>query len=546
MALPRFSEMLVNQRQSLDIPLSTAAQVLRIKEVTLDVFERGDFDQMPQSGYAQGMLSSYARYLGLNPNIVTSLYAEDLYEYEHGSSSRELRQRSRRLRTSESDELPSYERADNSPAGRARTRRISEGMAGGLSTSAPVARRGRGLVSGPPGRYSTQHADANQSHAPSRSQSSVFGSRNSGQSTPLVTGRPYTSAASQARVRGSYGRAAARPSSAGSPVGAAANMRRAPHESGDIIMQRVAPSQYQDDLVYDGVVDSYAPASTQSGAMASRNIASRQRPNVSRGSSRSRRRPSSGGSARNSRGRSRQQSSGLIGDVLSNRRNVVLLGAGIVLLVVIFLVVGAVRSCTAPKTSEKPEQVGVTTVKREDGAASPQTPATASAASSASASTASTPSSPASPHTPASPMSALANAASADGSAKVVVEVLDGEVAWVEIVCDGKSDARTVTGPKTFEYTVHESFSISVNNTGAVKVTRNGQQLPFDSKVQGRGSLAFQLESASSSSGSDSTSRSTTIGSSSGSGDSSDSSDDESYDEYGYDEYSEEYDYEWY
>ena len=64
----------------------------------------------------------------------------------------------------------------------------------------------------------------------------------------------------------------------------------------------------------------------------------------------------------------------------------------------------------------------------------------------------------------------------------------------MEVSCDGQSVlANTVTGPKTYEYDVHESFSISVAEPTGVSVTRDGQKLSFDSKVQGMGQLSFQL-----------------------------------------------------
>ena len=84
MARPRFSEMLVNRRRQLGLSTGQAARVLRFKEDVLRAFEEGDFDSMPKSGYAQGMLSSYARYLGLNPRQVTNQFAADLSDWEAG------------------------------------------------------------------------------------------------------------------------------------------------------------------------------------------------------------------------------------------------------------------------------------------------------------------------------------------------------------------------------------------------------------------------------------------------------------------------------
>ena len=81
MPRPRFSEMLVTRRRQLGLSISQASQVLRLKEQVLIAFEEGDFDHIPKSGYAQGMLSSYARYLGLNPRQVVNQFQADLNDY---------------------------------------------------------------------------------------------------------------------------------------------------------------------------------------------------------------------------------------------------------------------------------------------------------------------------------------------------------------------------------------------------------------------------------------------------------------------------------
>ena len=75
MARPRFSEMLFDRRRQLGLSIAQASHVLRLKPQVLQAFEEGDFPSIPKSGYAQGMLSSYARYLGLNTRCL--LYTSD-------------------------------------------------------------------------------------------------------------------------------------------------------------------------------------------------------------------------------------------------------------------------------------------------------------------------------------------------------------------------------------------------------------------------------------------------------------------------------------
>ena len=82
----RFSEMLVNRRRQLGMSVQQVANVIKIRPQIIEYFETGDFRNMPQRGYAQGMISSYARYLGLNPREVIDAYFDDLYAYERETS----------------------------------------------------------------------------------------------------------------------------------------------------------------------------------------------------------------------------------------------------------------------------------------------------------------------------------------------------------------------------------------------------------------------------------------------------------------------------
>lgn len=82
MSRARFSEILANRRRQLGLTIPQAAQVLRLRADVLEAFESGDFANMPTSGYAQGMLSSYARYLGLNATDIVDMFSEELEEYQ--------------------------------------------------------------------------------------------------------------------------------------------------------------------------------------------------------------------------------------------------------------------------------------------------------------------------------------------------------------------------------------------------------------------------------------------------------------------------------
>ena len=53
MARPRFSEALVMRRHELGLSVSQASKILKLREDVLIAFEEGDYDHLPQSGYAQ-------------------------------------------------------------------------------------------------------------------------------------------------------------------------------------------------------------------------------------------------------------------------------------------------------------------------------------------------------------------------------------------------------------------------------------------------------------------------------------------------------------
>lgn len=76
----RFSEQLGARREALRLTIPQAAKVLRMRESVLVAFEQGDFAHLPPLGYAQGMISSYARYLGLDAREITAQY-----EAEHAA-----------------------------------------------------------------------------------------------------------------------------------------------------------------------------------------------------------------------------------------------------------------------------------------------------------------------------------------------------------------------------------------------------------------------------------------------------------------------------
>ena len=81
----RFGEILMNRRRQMGLSIQQVANTIKIRPQIIEFFEMGDFSSMPPRGYSQGMISSYARYLGLNPREVVEAYFDDLRAYEQAT-----------------------------------------------------------------------------------------------------------------------------------------------------------------------------------------------------------------------------------------------------------------------------------------------------------------------------------------------------------------------------------------------------------------------------------------------------------------------------
>ncbi|MBQ9004771.1 MAG: helix-turn-helix domain-containing protein [Atopobiaceae bacterium] len=462
MPRPRFSEMLVTRRRQLGLSISQASQVLRLKEQVLIAFEEGDFDHIPKSGYAQGMLSSYARYLGLNPRQVVNQFSADLSDYVKSGAPRNV-----------------------------------DDDSSGYGSSPYVASRGLLPTSGGPagdlGAFATtSQPHSRQQSAPLVNQRRYVGSLHD--ETERVYGydvedeyysgveqRPYTTRQpySTQRTRAASARARARRSSDRSSYA-----RSGSYVRDEVTTRRVAPSQYTDDLRYDDETSSYEAASTGSGRQKSRNIASTRRPNVKRRASDT------------NRGRGRDvphRRGGVVGaviDFFSDGTHALVALIGLLAIALTFVIIFSVRSCVNNNSTEadrgtvpvtQSEQSSETEKKEDalDKAVDAANDALKEEKEGEGGSTSDTTSTTKKTETPK--------------ETKVVVSVESGMVSWVEILCDGESKiATTVTGPWSETYDVHESITIEVGDTTAVTVTENGAQRQFDSKTSGIGTITIQ------------------------------------------------------
>ena len=501
MLRPRFSEMLLQRRRQLGLTVEQASRILKLREDVLVAFEEGDFESMPQSGYAQGMLSSYARYLGLNAREVVDLFQEELYEYVNGSGSHELRRRTRDTIAGRGvsgydvvNEAGSRPKAYVEYHGLLPTAGGPAGDMGNFATvtparprqSVPLAGLGPSAVAAYGNdAYSQQQRPYNQDvrRTGQSQQRSTARRRANGQR------RPQSDPAGRL-LRESQQGVVDRDRDLVSPRGRAGQARtQRLYQRDDVSTRSVRRGEYTDDLRYDGVARPYERASTISGRRSSRNIAPVQRPNVRR------RQPSGGRGAQGGRGgRPPQRRGGLLGVLdgfLSDSRRALLALFLVLAIVLTLILVFSVRSCTSQgKQAESGGQtVNVTTTKSDAGTDASKGSSDDAASSTDASATGST------ANSDEAGDSATDGAAATTTPQETVVEVSlkAGQSAWIEITCDGKSDvADTLTGAWSQSYTVTDSITIQVDNVDAVTVTENGKKVDFTSRTSGIGTLTIK------------------------------------------------------
>lgn len=492
---PRFSEMLLDRRRQLGLTVGQASQVLKLKEQVLIAFEEGDFDNIPQSGYAQGMLSSYARYLGLNPREVVDLFQEELYEHVHGTSSHELRRRTRDTQSGRG--VQGYDvvnEAESRPKAYVQYRGLlptSGGPAGDMGAFA--------TTSGPRPRTPSPVPLAGSSYpASSRSQAPSYSH------AEYVYGRPYNATSERytdrererdrytSRQRGRYAQQRRRVDDPANRLlregqngveerrEMARAYRRDPsraqrlYERDNVSTRSVRAGEYTDDLRYNDGVRPYDRASTISGRRSSRNIASVDRPNVRRRSEGQR-----GSLSGGSRGRGGQD----------GRRTTLLIILALALALTLILVF-SVRSCVGGKsnTSQESKTTVPVSTTSTDATSTDTTSTDSSSTPTTTTTTTDTESS-----TDGSSTEGSSSDSSTPAETVVTVSVASGETSWLEITNDGTSEeASTVTGPWEQSYTVTDSITIRAGSPGVVTVTENGTQKSFDSRASGIGSLTIQ------------------------------------------------------
>ena len=516
MARPRFSEMLVSRRHQLGLSVGQASRVLKLKEQVLVAFEEGDFDNMPKSGYAQGMLSSYARYLGINPREVVDLYQEELYEHTHGTSSHELRRRTRDTQSGRG--FAGYDlvnESDSRPKAYVEYRPLlptGGGLAGDMgafSTTSGARPRSSHvpLVNGGAqdrqGSYS--HAQYATGHAynseevrarPAIDPSAPVGAaRRRALTDPSVrvAREPQADASSgdseptTAPERTTSGRQASERDGARRARGSSRGYRR-----DDIRRRSVSSEQYTDDRVLDDGASSYEKASSRTGRRKSHGIASSDRPNV-------RRRTRTAAKKTSARDQLRRRGVvGVIVDFFSDPRRAIAIIVAILALALTFVIITSVKSCVSSKGTSTKETVEVTpaeqtvgdrTVETEDGESEGGEGSSEGESSSEGETSSSESEGGEGSAEEEVPMMTVKQPVS------VQVRVGSGEVSWLEIQCDGQSMvADTITGPFNETYNVTDSITIQAGDTSVVTVYEDGEQRQFESKASGVGTITIQAK----------------------------------------------------
>ena len=507
MARPEFSEMLIQRRRDLGLTTAQASRVLKLKEQVLISLEEGDFESIPKSGYAQGMVSSYARYLGLDSREVVDTFIRDLDAYEKQTSKRGPRKP--HARSSQRGILSTQRQTvDDSRRQLLPTSGGRAGDMGDFATTSPAQTRTNSvqLVSSARMRsqglyersYDTYDDDYELTSAPVANPRRVRTQVSGDLARPKRSQR-----GSQRLVRGMYSN------------------------------ERISRSQYSDEYEDDRVAGeamSFEPAASPAGRRSSHRIPKAKRP----GNPATQRRDSNGrgrsGSTQrrdisSSRNRSRSDSqAGLVGvwSFISESRAIIGIVALILVILLMVIIFMGVKSCTSSTSSgervgipvsttvtstttgtvseteqdinqiQQQESAQTTSVQGEQTTQETQQTITSENGDSQTAM-------PSGEVSTQEPINAEEGGMQKQNlgdviSTEVTVSVVSSESTWLEIMQDGQSMiADQVLGPWSETYDVKESITISADNTAAVSVFENGTSRSFENRVSGVGSITIKV-----------------------------------------------------
>lgn len=420
----RFGDMLLEQRRRMGLSIQQVANTIKIRPQIIEFFETGNFASMPPRGYAQGMISSYARFLGLNPREVVNAYFDDLMAYE-----RETSQQGGRFQDA-AGYVNSRSSVDN---GRFLM------VQGGRSTRFGQRPQQAG--------YITETGSGEEI----RSQRDRF------RSTPMPEDRALPAARGVARdPRAGYGDGGY---SDRGYRGVPAGRSRGGYADADTT--QVAPRLRSQSQTYSQ--RSSAPRSGQ------RNV---QHQGSYRGCSDNNRGRMPQGTGRGVSNRGRGGGRAPQNNGLDPR--IVYAGIGAVALLLIVLIVVLLRGCgsSAPEsTPETPVATKTTTKKSPKKTESVDEDEDTDKT-----------------RNESTDSEAAKTTAKKEESkvTKVKISVAKGKTAWIEVKVDGKSVyGAQATGPFEQEYTPESSIEITTSKPSDVTVTKNGEKVRYDTKTSG-------------------------------------------------------------
>lgn len=433
----RFGDMLLEQRRRMGLSIQQVANTIKIRPQIIEFFENGNFASMPPRGYAQGMISSYARFLGLNPREVVNAYFDDLMAYE-----RETSQQGGRFQD-----------------------------AAGYVNSRSSVDNGRFLMvqGGRSTRYGQRPQQAGYVTETGSSEE-IRSQRDRFRSTPAPEERALPAARGVARDpragygdggysdRGYRGASSVRPRGCYADADTTQVTPRLRSQSQTFSQRSSAPRSGQRNYRGRGEL---APRSGQRNMQ--RQGSYRGRSDNNRG-----RMPQGAGRGGSNRGRGggrAPQNNGL-------DPRIVYAGIGAVALLLIVLIVVLLRGCgsSAPEsTPETPAATKTTTKKSSKKTESVDEDTDESADGST--------------DSDAAKMTAKKEE---NEVTKVKISVAKGKTAWIEVKVDGKSVyGAQATGPFEQEYTPESSIEITTSKPSDVTVTKNGEKVRYDTKTSG-------------------------------------------------------------
>lgn len=418
----RFGDMLLEQRRRMGLSIQQVANTIKIRPQIIEFFETGNFASMPPRGYAQGMISSYARFLGLNPREVVNAYF---------------------------DELMAYERETSQQGGRFQD-------AAGYVNSRSSVDNGRFLMV--QGGRSTRYGQRPQQAGyitETGSGEEIRSQRDRFRSTPMPEDRALPAARGVARdPRAGYGDGGY---SDRGHRGISTGRSRSGYADADAT--QVTPRLRSQSQPYGQ--RSSAPRAGQRGYQGRGELAPRsgQRSLQGQGGYRGRsdsnrgRMPQGGGRSSSSRGRGGSrtpQNNGL-------DPRIVYAGIGAVALLLIVLIVVLLRGCASSTPETTPETPTATKTTPKKSSKKTDSDATKTTAKK-----------------------------EENEVTKVKVSVAKGKTAWIEVKVDGKSVyGAQATGPFEQEYTPESSIEITTSKPSDVTVTKNGEKVRYDTKTSG-------------------------------------------------------------